>query len=502
MQLKALIARLENARASGPLDGEISAIAYDSRRVKPGTLFVAMRGEKTDGHAFIPQALNQGAAAILAERAEPDGDTPFVVVPDSRAALAEVAAEFFHHPARHLKMTAVTGTNGKTTFTFLLKHICERALLRSGLLGTVRYEIGEKRLPAARTTPESLEVQELLYGIHAAGCKAAVMEVSSHALAQERVRGIEWDAAVFTNLTQDHLDFHGTMENYFAAKTRLFTGLAEQKRKRGKAVVNLDDRYGARLLEIVEKHGVPVLTYGLGTRAEFRASNIKIDFSGTCYQLDAQGKIFLVRLPLIGRFNVYNSLAAIAAASALGIDARTAVLALANAPSVPGRLEAVPAKRQFRVFVDYAHTEDALINVMKTLRELSPKRLIVVFGCGGNRDRAKRPRMGAAVDQLADWAILTSDNPRSEDPEAIIADVKQGFNTRNHEIVVDRREAIHRAVAMAQPRDIILIAGKGHETYQEFAGRTVPFDDVAVAGEALAANPLEVGFKHELKNQS
>ena len=497
MQLKALISHLENARATGPLDREITAIAYDSRRVKPGTLFVAMRGEKADGHAFISQALNQGAAAILAERAEPNADTPFVVVPDSRAALAEVAAECFHHPARHLKMTAVTGTNGKTTFTFLLKHICERALMRSGLLGTVRYEIGDKYLPAARTTPESLDVQELLYGIHAAGCKATVMEVSSHALVQERVRGIEWDAAVFTNLTQDHLDFHGSMENYFAAKTRLFTGLAAQKRKKGKAIVNLDDRYGVKLVEIAEKHSVPVLTYGLGTRANFRASNIKIDFSGTSYQLDANGKIFLVRLPLIGRFNVYNSLAAVAAASALGIDARTSVLALANAPSVPGRLEAVPAKRQFRIFVDYAHTDDALINVMKTLRELSPKRLIVVFGCGGSRDRAKRPKMAAAVDQLADWGIITSDNPRKEQPEDIIGEVEKGFSKRNYEIIVDRREAIHKAVAMAQPRDIILIAGKGHETYQEFADRTVPFDDVAVASDALAAHPLEVGWKHE-----
>lgn len=499
MKLKALITRLENARLTGSPDVEISGIAFDSRQVKPGTLFVAMRGEKADGHHFIQQASNQGAAAILAEQpaSAANESTPVVVVPDSRAALAEVAAEFFRHPARHLKMAAVTGTNGKTTFTFLLKHICERALLRCGLIGTVRYEVGDKVLPAARTTPESLEVQELLYGIHAAGCKAAVMEVSSHALVQERVRGIEWDTAVFTNLTQDHLDFHGTMENYFAAKTRLFTGLAGQGKKRAKAVINIDDRYGVKLVEIAERLGIPVLTYGLGARAGFRASNIKIDFGGTSYQLDANEKSFLVRLPLIGRFNVYNSLAAIAAASALGIDARASVLALADAPSVPGRLEAVPAKRQFRIFVDYAHTDDALINVMKTLRELSPRRLIVLFGCGGNRDRAKRPKMAAAVGELADWAILTSDNPRKEDPEAIIADVEKGFANRNYEIVVDRRDAIYKAVAMAQPRDIILLAGKGHETYQEFADRTVPFDDVAVAADALAAHPIEVGWRHE-----
>jgi UDP-N-acetylmuramoyl-L-alanyl-D-glutamate--2,6-diaminopimelate ligase len=307
---------------------------------------------------------------------------------------------------------------------------------------------------------------------------------------QERVRDIEFDVAVFTNLTQDHLDYHLTMENYFEAKSRLFAGLADQKKKKGRAVINLDDRYGVKLME---KCTVPVLTYGLGARAEFRASNVKTDFSGSSYQLDARGKSFLVRLPLIGRFNVYNSLAAIAAASGLGIEVRTAVLALANAPSVPGRLEAVPAKRQFRVFVDYAHTDDALINVMKTLRELSPNRLIVVFGCGGNRDRAKRPKMAAAVDQLADWAILTSDNPRKEDPDAIIRDVQAGFRGSNYEIVSDRREAIFKAVSLAQARDIVLIAGKGHENYQEFADHTVPFDDVQIARQAVEANPVELG---------
>lgn len=491
MQLKTLIAPLQNAQVSGPLDREISSIACDSRQVKKGSLFVALRGEKSDGHDYIVPALNQGAAAIVAENAEPDSRATTIVVANPRAALADVAAVFFQHPSLHLKMTGVTGTNGKTTFTFLFKHICERALLRSGLLGTVRYEIGERILPATRTTPESLDLQQMLFQIRSAGGKAAVMEVSSHALAQERVRNIEFDVAVFTNLTQDHLDYHGTMENYFAAKVRLFTGLAEQTKKRGKAVINIDDRHGVKLVEIAEKRGVPVTTYGLGARADFRASSVKIDFSGTSFQLDAHGKSFFVRLPLIGRFNVSNSLGAIAAAAALGIEVRESVLAMANAPSVPGRLEAVPARRQFRIFVDYAHTDDALINVMKTLRELSPNRLIVVFGCGGNRDRAKRPKMAAAVDQLADWAIITSDNPRKEDPEAIIADVKQGFTGRNYEIVIDRREAIMKAVALARARDIVLIAGKGHENYQEFADYTVPFDDIAVARHALEAHPVE-----------
>jgi len=321
------------------------------------------------------------------------------------------------------------------------------------------------------------------------------MEVSSHALAQDRVRCIEWDCAVFTNLTQDHLDYHGTMENYFAAKSLLFTGLAGQKKK-ATAVINADDRYGAKLIQSLT---TPVVTYGLGVRADFRASEVKTDFSGTSYQLDAKGKSFLVRLPLIGRFNVYNSLAAIAAAVSVGIEVRNAVVALANAPHVPGRLEAAPVKRQFRVFIDYAHTDDALVNVIKTLRELSPRRLIVVFGCGGNRDKAKRPKMAAAVDQLADWGIITSDNPRKEDPEAIIEEIKKGYRGNNYEVVVDRREAIFKAVAMAQPRDIVLLAGKGHEAYQEFADYTVPFDDVQTAIEAVEATPMEVGYKKETR---
>src|SRR5215210_2410259 len=302
MLLKTLISQLQNARVAGAADREINGIAYDSRKAKAGTLFVALRGEKADGHDFITSAVNQGAAAIVAEQTVPNPDITAIVVPDSRAALADLAAVFFQQPAQHLKMTGVTGTNGKTTFTFLLKHICERAMMRSGLLGTVRYEIGERHLPATRTTPESLDVHEMLFQIRSAGCKAAVMEVSSHALAQDRVRGIEWDAAVFTNLTQDHLDYHGTMENYFESKSRLFTGLGAQKKKRGTAVINSDDRYGVRLAELTEKHNVPVITYGLGARAHFRASNRKIDFAGTSDQLDARGKIFLVRLPLIGRF--------------------------------------------------------------------------------------------------------------------------------------------------------------------------------------------------------
>jgi UDP-N-acetylmuramoyl-L-alanyl-D-glutamate--2,6-diaminopimelate ligase len=495
MQLKNLIQNLQGAVVSGSAECEITGLAYDSRKVRPGVLFAALRGEKVDGLAFVEPAIAAGAVAVLGENVEPDSRITTVKTPHARAALAELAAAFYQQPAQRLKMLGVTGTNGKTTTTFLIKHILEKEMLRCGLLGTVRYEIGERILPASRTTPESLDVQELLSQMRNAGCKAAAMEVSSHALAQERVKCIEWDCGVFTNLTQDHLDYHGTMEKYFEAKSLLFTGLSGQKKK-ATAVINADDRYGAKLISMCT---VPVITYGLGARADFRASEIKSDFSGTSYQLDARGKSYLVRLPLIGRFNVYNSLAAIAAAAAIGIDVRNAVVALANAPHVPGRLEAVPVKRQYRVFVDYAHTDDALVNVMKTLRELSPRRLIVVFGCGGNRDKAKRPKMAAAVEEFADWGIITSDNPRKEIPEAIIEDIKAGYRGQNYEVVVDRREAIFKAVAMAQPRDIVLLAGKGHETYQEFADHTVPFDDVQTAVEAVQATPMEVGYKKETR---
>ncbi|MDQ3626369.1 MAG: UDP-N-acetylmuramoyl-L-alanyl-D-glutamate--2,6-diaminopimelate ligase, partial [Verrucomicrobiota bacterium] len=401
-----------------------------------------------------------------------------------------LAATFYDRPTRRLKLAAVTGTNGKTTTTFLLKHICEKAGMRCGLIGTVRYEIGERLLPAVRTTPESLELQELLAQMVNAGCKAAAMEVSSHAIAQERTRGLEWDVAVFTNLTQDHLDFHGTMQSYFESKLKLFTGLTNQAKKKAVAVVNIDDRYGAQIVERLGKD-VPVVTYGMGVHADFRASNYRPEFGSTSYQLDARGKSYLVRVPLIGRFNVANSLAALAAASSLGIPLRDAIVSLAKSPQVPGRLEAVPAKRQFQVFVDYAHTPDALLNVLKTVRELSPRKVIVVFGCGGDRDRAKRPLMARAADQNADFSIITSDNPRKEDPDAIIAEVEKGFRSERYEKITDRTEAITRAIALAQPRDIVVIAGKGHETYQEFADNTIPFDDIQVARRALENNPVE-----------
>src|SRR3984893_3710525 len=380
MQLKTLAAAIPVRQVLGPLDRNVESIAYDSRRVQRNGMFVALRGEKADGHQFIGQAIERGASVIVTEREEKHPRATCVVVENTRTALADLAATFYGFPVAKLKLAAVTGTDGKTTTTFLIKHICEKVARRCALIGTVRYKSGEPFLPAIGTTPESLDLQELLAQIANAGCKAAAMEVSSHALAQNRTRGLEWNVAVFTNLTQDHLDFHGTMENYFDAKLKLFTGLANQKRKRKPvAVVNIDARYGQQLLAKIDKR-VAVVTYGMGTRADFRASNYRMEFGGTSYRLDARGKSYLVRIPLIGRFNVANSLAALAAVNALGIGVREAVLSLGKSPQVPGRLEMVPAKRQFQVFVDYAHTPDALLNVLKTLRELDPRRVIAVFG--------------------------------------------------------------------------------------------------------------------------
>jgi len=491
MQLKTLLAAIPVRQIIGALDRPVESIAYDSRRVQRNALFVAMRGEKVDGHEFIGQAVEKGASVIVADREERHLRATCVVVEDTRTSLADLSAIFYGHPAQRLKLAAVTGTNGKTTTSFLIKHICEKAGLRCGLIGTVRYEIGERVLPAIRTTPESLDLQELLAQIVNAGCRAAAMEVSSHALAQNRTRGLEWNVAVFTNLTQDHLDFHGTMESYFESKAKLFTQLGQQENKRKPAaVVNIDDRYGQQLLDKIDKR-VAIVTYGMGARADFRVSNYRVEFGGTSYQLDARGKSYLVRVPLIGRFNVANSVAALAAANGLGVDLRAAVLSLGKSPQVPGRLEMVPAKRQFQVFVDYAHTPDALANVLKTLRELQPQRLIVVFGCGGDRDRQKRPLMGEMVDRQADYAIITSDNPRKEDPSRIVAAIEKGFRSTHFEKIVDRTEAINRAIALAQPRDIVLIAGKGHENYQEFADHTIPFDDIQVARRAIEDHPVE-----------
>jgi UDP-N-acetylmuramoyl-L-alanyl-D-glutamate--2,6-diaminopimelate ligase len=491
MELEQLVRALRDPIVTGSLDRRITSLCYDSRETSPGGLFVAVRGNVVDGHGFIEQAIDRGAIAIVSEEPGLTQRVTHIQVPDSRDALARLAAAFYSNPSKQLRMIGVTGTNGKTTTTFLIKHLLERAGQRTGLIGTVSYEIGERVLPASRTTPESLDLQSILAQCLDAGCTNVVMEVSSHALELDRVDGISFRVATFTNLTQDHLDFHPGMKEYFEAKAKLFAGLRDSEGKSRTAIINVDDAYGQQLIARFGRD-VPIITFGMGARADFRASNFKIEPTGTSYQLDIKGKSFLVRLPLIGRFNIYNSLAALAAIQALRLDVRAAVLALARAPQVPGRLEAVPARRQFQVFVDYAHTDDALLNVIKTCRDLSPNRLIVVFGCGGNRDKSKRPLMGAAADQNADFSIITSDNPRKEDPTQIIRDIEAGFRSKRFESVLNRREAITRAIRLAQPRDIVLIAGKGHEKYQEFADRTIPFDDIEVATRALEENPVEM----------
>lgn len=491
MTLEKILSALQTppTAVSGPSAVEITSITHDSRQAAPGALFAALpsampgRGGEGGAH-FILQAVERGAAAVLTSGGVEAPRAAMIRVADPRAALADVAAAFYGHPSRQLQMAGITGTNGKTTTAFLLKHLLDDADRPCGLIGTVRYVIGPRELPAARTTPESDDLQRLLRDMRAAGCRAAVMEVSSHALHQERARGVEFDAAVFTNLTQDHLDYHATMDAYFEAKQRLFSGLARQTGKRGAAVVNVDDRYGRRLLDEMDR-GIKTVTYGQSAGAMFRAGDIANDRHGTRYSLHVGERSYLVRLPLFGSFNVYNSLAALAAMHALGHDVRKSVAALKNAPQIPGRLEMVPESRSFRVFVDYAHTPDALDNVLRTLRSLGPGRLITVFGCGGDRDRAKRAPMGRVAGEHSDWCIVTSDNPRSEDPAAICHEITTGLRGGNHEVITDRRAAIRRAVALAAPGDIVLVAGKGHESHQEFADRKVPFDDAAEASAAI-----------------
>ena len=486
MELSRLLQAVEVRRVEGNPEREIASICHDSRAAAPGSLFVALRGGSTDGHHHVAQAVERGAVAVVCEREVPCGRATRVEVEDTRRALPALAGLFHGHPSRRLRVSGVTGTNGKTTTAFLVKHLCQAAHHACGLIGTVRYEIGERILPAPHTTPEATDLQDLLARMVAAGCRAVSMEVSSHALDQHRADGIDFDVCIFTNLTQDHLDYHGTMQAYFDAKARLFQGAPTGSRKSPKAVVNLDDAYGQKLVTRIGKT-MPVITYGMGARAEFRATGIRQTIQGTTFQLEALGRSFLVRLPLIGRFNVSNALAALAASYALGFELRASVQALADAPQVPGRLQQVQGRRRpFQVYVDYAHTPDALVNALRTLRELAPARIITLFGCGGNRDRAKRPLMARVAGELSDFVVATSDNPRNEDPEAILREVVSGFPAgARFEVVSDRAAAIRRAIGLAGPQDLVLLAGKGHETTQEIAGRKIPFDDTDHAAKAI-----------------
>jgi len=488
MQLRELLAEIPTLGTQGSLEREIAGLSYDSRRVTPGMVFVALPGLNADGHEFIMNAIERGAAAVICEQnGFVSPRTTKIKVADAREALAKAAASFYQHPSSKLKVVGVTGTNGKTTVAFMIKEILQAASIRAGLIGTIRYEIGDRILTARRTTPESLELQEMMAQMVRAECRACVMEVSSHALEQKRVNGIEFDVAIFTNLTQDHLDYHGTMEAYFQAKQKLFTGL-HQSDKPGAAIINIDDAYGERLAH--EVHPEIMFTYGLDEAAQIRASQIQLGRDSTRILVETPAQSFPCCIPLIGRHNIYNALAAIGAALALKVDRAAIQTGLSGMPKVPGRLESIAMGQPFGVLIDYAHTDDALRNVLTTVREITSGRLILVFGCGGNRDVGKRPRMGAIAARLADLTIITSDNPRKEIAATIALQIEEGYRSIRADgsrIEEDRSRAIDDAVRAAKPGDTVLIAGKGHETYQEFENTVVPFDDRVHARESLEA---------------
>ena len=485
MELRELLAGADVAEIRGDPRIEIDALAYDSRRGGPGTLFFAIPGFTADGHEFAPLAVQAGSEAVVVER--PLDLEPYVtqaIVRDSRAAMAHAAVRLYEDPTADLRVIGITGTNGKTTTAFLVRHILEHAGIQTGLLGTVKRVVGGVDEPVERTTPEAIDLQATFRRMADAGDRACAMEVSSHALSLNRVDGIRFAVGAFTNLTQDHLDFHADMEDYFLAKRRLFQGERAQR-----LVVNVDDPYGDRL---AAEFDVIAFSASGDDRADLRALDLSFDAAGSRFTLaTADGQVD-VELPLPGRFNVENALGAIACVLALGIGLQDAVGALADAERVPGRFEPVDEGQSFAVLVDYAHTPDSLENVLESARQVTPEgsRLICVFGCGGDRDRDKRPQMGAIADRLADVAIVTSDNPRSEDPAAIIEEIRAGMGSGGSRIEVDadRRAAIALALADAEPRDTVVIAGKGHEQGQEFEhGRKLPFDDREVARSELAA---------------
>ena len=473
------------------LEVECTGIAYDSRRVSPGMVFVAVQGMKTDGIQFVAQAISAGAAAIVAEQPAPNPSVvPWVVVTSARLALALLAAEFFEHPGRAMRVVGITGTNGKTTTGYLTAAIFDAAGMRCGLMGTVTYRIGSRSLDATRTTPEAPELQSFMRRMVTEGCTACVMEVSSHALSLRRVDGIQFAARVFTNLTRDHLDFHSDMEDYFAAKRRLF----EMPPAEAPSIINVDDPRAPALID-VSQHPV---TYGINKAADVTPGPLSFSLQGLEFDARLPQGTVRVRSRLVGRPNVYNILAAVATASSLDVPIAAIEKGIRQLPGVPGRFELASTRDDdVTVIVDYAHTDDALRNLLETARPLAERRLITVFGAGGDRDRTKRPLMGMVAARLSDVVVITSDNPRGEDPQRIIDEVKRGADAETRQssanvlTIVDRHDAILQAIAAAAKGDVVLIAGKGHEKYQEIAGRTQPFDDVAVAREGLEARRVK-----------
>jgi UDP-N-acetylmuramoyl-L-alanyl-D-glutamate--2,6-diaminopimelate ligase len=486
--------RADDALRAEAAVGVVTGVAYDSRTLTAGQVFVALRGQHADGTAFARQAIERGAAAVVSEQPAPDGvHVPWAIVEDARLALALIATTFYRDPSREMQVVGITGTNGKTTTAYLLASIFEAAGIRCGLLGTVTYRAGEVVREATRTTPEAPEVQALLREMVEQGCGACAMEVSSHALSLRRVDGMTFAAGVFTNLTRDHLDFHADMDQYFRAKRRLFEMLPRD----APSLLNLDDPRGSAL---VDAGGRPV-TYAIGRAADITPGPLSFSLDGLKFDVRTPRGTLQVRSTLVGRPNVYNILAAVSTATALDLPFDAIERGVQSLAGVPGRFEMVSgAKDEVTVVVDYAHTDDALRNLLETARPLARGRLITVFGCGGDRDRTKRPLMGAVAGRLSDLIVITSDNPRGEDPNRIIEEIQRGITADTKKdagqrllTIVDRRAAIAKAIELARPGDLVLIAGKGHEKYQVIGDRVLPFDDVAVAREALSRRRTNSG---------
>jgi len=503
VRLAELLKGLDIVQVDGDTAVDIADVCYDSRKCRPASLFVAVPGLKADGHDYIAQAQGLGAKAVVLERpcSVPPGVT-VVRVSDSRRSLGVLGKNFYGNPSRGLCIVGVTGTSGKTTITYLLESIFSAAGFKAGVLGTVNYRFGGKTMPAPNTTPESLELQRMLREMADAGVQKVVMEVSSHSLELRRVDDCEFDIGIFTNLSQEHLDYHSTMEDYFLAKRRFFDTLLDGRKdgRKYRMIVNADDPWGGRLLQEVQGK---VLTFAMEKTADVSAGKASFSVEGIEAELKTPGGALSVRSALIGRFNLSNILAAAAAAFALDIPAESIRAGIGNLKTIPGRLEKITSLKGPSVFVDYAHKEAALRGVLENLSPFKKGRFITVFGCGGDRDRQKRPLMGKAAVTFSDLTILTSDNPRSEDPMEIIREIERGINSgvarkletsdlsdrgeKGYLIIPDRRAAINLAIGIAGRNDMVLIAGKGHETYQIIGSRTVPFDDRTVAGEALAA---------------
>jgi len=487
--LSALNGQVAIVERHGALDQVVTSVTDDSRAVASGSLFVAVKGERVDGHRYAEQAIRAGAVAIIGQECIERETLPFVKVADSRKALGLIGSRFYGDPSARFTMVGVTGTNGKTTTTYLCKALLEGTGRHTGLIGTVAYQIGAEIIPASHTTPGALELQGLLAKMGQADIDSVVMEVSSHALAMDRTAGCEYDVAVFTNLTQDHLDYHRTMEEYFQAKLRLFTTLGQGKKTGQRAIVNMDDPRGAQVRAACR---VPVWGFAVKGRADVQAEQVRLSMNGSTFTAATPAGLFPVESRLVGEHNVYNLLGAIGVALHVGAtcdQVREAVAALTN---VPGRFERVSAGQDFTVVVDYAHTEDALVRLLTAAHALRTHRIITVFGFGGDRDRGKRPKMGRAAVEYSDVVVLTSDNPRTEDPMSILREVESGVREAlqarpqvEYHLIADRREAIMAAVRLAQGGDIVLIAGKGHEDYQILGTKKVHFDDREVAREAI-----------------